>query len=550
MYNFNLKKEYFFLSLILLLSFILNIYGLNWGLPSCWNTDQSVATALDMLKDKTFLPQDYLHPSLYYYILIIFIAPYLLFQSVFYANFDSFLSASKVSWNYMALNHPDLATGIFISARLSSVIFSLLTVFFVYRAAYALHSRRAGLFSALILALTMDFVHWAHMEKSVALVDLLMLLAVYYAALIFKQGYSRKNFFLSCLFGGLALSAKFNGALVFLLIPVISLRKNTKNIESFFKTLFYGVAVYALAFIVTSPGILLKANKYYAESTGEYGSKFMPGNFADLANTWLANIISICETLMQMFGILLFILAGCGLIYGIFKYCRKLHPLFIVACVPLFTICLFAFSPRISLSANSKFIIQVVPFMAVLGGVFSDDFLNGKVFSGLKINFKAVFLWVIFIASFFYCLSLDAILTHGDIRYLANKWLAENIPVKSNIIVNNQLEYSLGVEVLKDYNVYVLGGGAGTKGAYSFIKGKYANIVPCDIPQLDSLSPAYVVSPCWQLKRSLVCSRLDTLSGKFVLLRSFERRQPWYWNPSIGGYEPSKIEIYAKSSKR
>ena len=252
---------------------------------------------------------------------------------------------------------------------------------------------------------------------------------------------------------------------------------------------------------------------------------------------------------MQMFGIPLFILVGCGLSYGIVKYCLNSKPLFIVACVPLVTICFLAFSPRIYLSANSKFIIQAVPFMAVLGGVFSDDFMSGKVFSGLKSNFKTIFLLVIFIVSFFYCLSLDSILTRGDIRYLTHKWLVENIPVESNIIVTNQLEYSLGVGVLKDYNVYVLGEVPGTKGAYSFIKGKYANIALCDMPKIDSLNPAYIIRSCWQLKRSLACARLDTLSGEFVLLKSFERQQPWYWNPSIGGYEPNKIEIYGKSSK-
>ena len=65
----------------------------------------------------------------------------------------------------MALNHPDMAVGIFISAGCLRLFFAAYCIF-VYRIATVLHSRRAGLFSALILALTMDFVQWAHMEKA------------------------------------------------------------------------------------------------------------------------------------------------------------------------------------------------------------------------------------------------------------------------------------------------------------------------------------------------------------------------------------------------
>lgn len=555
-HNFKLKKEYFFLSLILLLSFVLNVYGLNWGLPSCWNTDQSVTTALNMLKDKTFLPQDYLHPSLYYYILIIFIAPYLLFQSVFYANFDSFLSASKISWNYMAINYPDLATGIFIAARLSSVLFSLLAVFLVYRIAKALHSVRAGLFSALILAVTMDFVNWAHMEKSVALVNLLILFSAYYAILLFRGGYGRREYFLYCILGGLSLSAKFNGGVTFLLIPIISLWRSfitganillKEKILIFLKTFFTGIIIYSFAFILTSPSILLRANKYYTESVAEYGNKLIPGNFVVLLKIYLINIMSIFESLVQMLGVPLALLAGCGLVYGTFKYCRRLQAASVLIYFPLITICSLALSPRIYLSANSKFIVQIVPFLAILGGFFTADLLTGVICKNARRVAVTIILAGVFVISFFYCFSLDSIFAYDDLRYHAGKWLKLNIPPGSNIIINNQLEYSITIEALKDYNIYVLGDIPGAKGAYGFIGGEYFNIDNNRYGKINSLSQAYVIRSCWQMKRNLVSTPLDALSGNLMLIKVFERKRPWYWNPGIGGYEPSRIEFYKRS---
>lgn len=551
--GFKLNKERFFLLLILFLSFCLNIFGIRWGLPSCWNTDQSVTVALNMLKNKTFIPQDYLHPALYYYVLICFLAPYVLFQYVFYPGFDTFLSAARVSWNYMAINHPEMASGIFINARSLSVLFSLLTVILVYKTTKIIHSGQAGLFSALILTITMDFVNWAHIEKSVALVNLLILLTAYYVILILKNGYALRKYFLGCLFGGLALSVKFNGALTFLIIPVISAYRGFEkqlpgyfkiNFLKFIKTFCSGSVIYILAFVLTSPSILLSLNKYYTRSTSEYGNKLLPASLLELSKICLSNILYMTETLIQMFGLPLALLSACGLGYVMFKYCRRIPAFFVVVYFPIITVCLLSLSPRIYLWANSKFLAQITPFLAILGGVFTADLLRGTIFCNVKIFLKIIVLFIIFISSLVYCLSLDNIFAHNDLRYRASEWVKINIPFKSNIILLNQLEYSLDVKILNDFNVYVLGDSPGTKGAYSFVNRCYYNIDNDALKKVKDLNQSYAIRSCWQLKHNLTCASLGILSGENKLIRTFERKAPWYWNPSMGGYEPSRIEIY------
>lgn len=551
-----MRKETFLIFLILALSLALNIYGLNWGLPSLWNVDQSVTTALNMFKNRSFFPEDYLHPSLYYYILAVVICPYLIFQYFFYPNFNAFLSASRVSWNYLAINHPDLASGIFISARASSVVFSLLTVFFVYRIAKVFHSTRAGLISALILTLTMDFVNWAHIEKSVALVNLLMLLSIYFGTLIFKNGYSDKNYFLCCLFGGLALSTKFNGALAVLLIPIISLWKNfqkghgtcfIKNFKGFLRTLAYGIIAYFLTFLLTSPGILLKGHKYYAESMREYKYKIIPDSSAILSKIWFANIISVIQSFVQMFGLPLFLLVLCGLICVIVKYRRKPHgyPYFILACVPLLTVCLLICSPRVYYdSANSKFIAQAVPFMSILGGIFCADALPGKISFCFKNFLKIAALSAIFISSLFYCFFLDKIFVYDDLRYHATKWVESNIPERSTLVLGGPLEYSLGVEILKNYNVYVLGREIGSKGAYSLINGEYSNIDENRFSELSKLDSYYFIRSCWQTRAYYSCGAMGSFKNGLRLYKILEHKRPWFWSPGLGGYEPIRIEVY------
>ena len=542
------------LSCILVISLFLNLYGLEWGLPSCWNVDQSVTTALNMLKNRTPFPQDYLHPALYYYVLVMFIAPYLTFQYFFNRDFSSFLEASKVSWNYMALNYPGIATGIFITARLSSVVFSLLTVFFVYKITKAVHNKKAGLFSALILALNMDFINWAHMEKSVALVNLLIVISMYYVILIYKEGFSLRNYSLFCIFSGLSISAKFNGGSTVFLIPVISLWKNfytggdiglRRKLCGLLKTSIYGIIIYLLTFMITSPGILLKADKYYMESMGEYKHKMMPESLSSLSKMWFANACGIFERLTQMFGLPLFILVLGGLIYVLLRCRRMCYVFSILMYIPIVTVCLLIVSPRIYYwSVNSKFIVQMVPFLCIFGGIFCADFLDKRFLFSQKNLFKPLFIFAIFLISFFYCLDLDLIYKRKDLRYQVDRWILENIPRGSSIVVNNQLEYSSGINILKDYNVYILGDSPGTIGAYSFINGQYRNIK--DMGEINGLRIAYVMRSCWKIKRTLVCSVLYAPDDSLQLLKTFERKKFWYWQPGMDGFEPDKIEIFVK----
>lgn len=552
----SVKREHLFLAGILLLSFLLNIYGLNWGLPSRWNVDQSVTAVLNMLKDKSVFPQIYAHPSLYYYVLLLYLLPYLAVQYIFSPVFSAFVAASKISWNYMAVNYPGFAAGIFIWARSLSVIFSLLTVFAVYKIGSVVHSKKAGLFSALTLTLTMDFVSTAHLVKSISLVNLLTVISVYYAILVFKEYNFKKNFLLCCLFGGLACSTKFNGGMTFLLIPVLAFWRyplqgrnilSKKYFVSVSKTIFLGTAVYILALLATSPIILCKAARFYTDAVvvRKTTGALIPRDIHSVAKIFFPNLVFLIHTSVTMFGIPLFLVIICGLAYSLGR-CGLGDPAVSILCVfPVINLCLFALSPRVYESANSKFLIQFVPLLAVLGGIFLADLLKQRA-SIIRGQLAKAAVIVIFISAFFYCVSLDNLFAYNELRYHATKWIKSNIPKGANIVVLNQLEYSLGVEVLSDYNVYVIGGEAGSKGAYSFIKGEYAAIKEKKGDLLKKLDSFYVVRSSWKMNQSPMINfhSLDILPSGYKLRKILERKKFWYWNPCIGNYEPDRIEIF------
>lgn len=70
-----LRKTSTYLSIILLLSFLLNVWGINWGLPERWHPDEMTGAALRMGYYKSLNPHHFAYGSLHYYQIMLFIAP-------------------------------------------------------------------------------------------------------------------------------------------------------------------------------------------------------------------------------------------------------------------------------------------------------------------------------------------------------------------------------------------------------------------------------------------------------------------------------------------
>lgn len=555
-----ISKEALLITGILLVSFFLNIYGINWGLPARWNVDQPVTTALNMLKDKSIFPQDYFEPSLYYYVLIMICAPFLLISMLFNKEFLSIIADAKISWNLMALHHPDVASHIFMIARFSSVLFSLASVFVTYRLAKKIGGARVGLFAALALALTMDFVNWAHMDKSIALVNLLSLLAVYYLVILYSNNhYMRKTFLLACLFAGLASSTKFNGMLTISVVPLAVWKmkpgsgSGLKNGFFCAREIFLGLSVFLGTFVLTSPALIFKSRLFFLNSIQTRRETFFMNGLFDTLKIWLPNMARILQTFTDMLGIPLFLLAAAALVYCLRLFNKPAIRIlyFFIFCLVLF----FSFNKRVFISPDSKFFIQTVPYLSVLSALFINDLLGGDVFSGTKRRVKIIIIFLVFSTSFIYCLSLGEIFANSDVRYQATKWFLDHNNERNNIIINTQLEYALGIDVLRHHDVYVLGGKPGTKHAYFFKDGRYflmSESIFKSIRAGKGFSFAYVVVPYWGFKsgKSYASAKIEAAGKKLSLAKRFERKNPWYWNPGIGGYEPAGIELYIMEDAR
>ena len=56
-----------YLMAILMLSLLLNLWGIHWGLPNRWNADEVTQRAKEMVVDRSLNPHFFAYGALHYY---------------------------------------------------------------------------------------------------------------------------------------------------------------------------------------------------------------------------------------------------------------------------------------------------------------------------------------------------------------------------------------------------------------------------------------------------------------------------------------------------
>jgi 4-amino-4-deoxy-L-arabinose transferase-like glycosyltransferase len=199
------------LVLILLVAAVLRVAGIRWGLPGpthlfSYHPDEyfSLQAALGLLaRDPN--PHFFNYPSLYLYL----------------AAAASMIGSGGQAVGVQTADLPELLRRFTLSARVMTVLLSLLTITVAYGAASRLADRRAGLWAAIFLAVAPGHVlysHFAAVDIALALFATLSL----YAAIALFDDHRLKTAALGGLASGAAFATKYNGA-VALVMPLLPL---------------------------------------------------------------------------------------------------------------------------------------------------------------------------------------------------------------------------------------------------------------------------------------------------------------------------------------
>ncbi len=179
-------NEYKLLLPIIVLGLLLNIIGITWGLPSNWHSDNKIHHIGNFLSTGDMNPHFFTNPSLNLYVQYFFTK-----LIMFFKGSSIFTSASLI-----------------LSCRTVIAILGSITVLAVFLISRRVFNKKAGLFSALLLACTVGNVYYSHYSTPETLVTLLSTLSLFF---ILKSLDTHKNIdiYLAAVFFGLAFSTKF-----------------------------------------------------------------------------------------------------------------------------------------------------------------------------------------------------------------------------------------------------------------------------------------------------------------------------------------------------
>lgn len=483
-------KEHIFLILILGVSFALNIFSINWGLPSEWHINErlKIELVLNMASNHSLNPHDFVNPSFHLYLLLLILTPYFIF--------------AKLIQNV----HIDIST-VYVICRSLSALMGTLTVFIVYLIGRKIDGRKTGIFAALFLAVTMGFVNIAHFAIPEATVTFLATLTILFCAYAADTG-KLKYYLLAGACAGFAIATKYTVyLLVFPIFTAFFLNEGKKIYRIEFKNreilpnFMAGLTVTASgaisAFLISAPFLAgyLSPDGALEQNTVRF-SLFLQKTGAGLGFLTVSALILIryvkparnifvntCRSKKILFAVLA--LATCFLTampYSVLDFRRFSDSIidnwsygmgykgfsgsscgwiFYVSALnnifgaPLFCLCLAGaaygffkaykrdkYMPLflswvipfyIFLSANTlcdgRYILPIVPVLAVFAGALTVKLLNSE--TPIR-QTAAVLVSLTLIYSFAYTLTLEAMLA-DDSRYKASRWITKNIPKGSTI---------------------------------------------------------------------------------------------------------------------
>ena len=260
-------KSNYLIILILLLAFVLRVWGVTYGLPGLFVGDEKsiVGGAMKMMYQKNIFPvlepdifRLLYYPTLIPWVLLIFFVPW--FILVYMSGNFSSLSNLR---DYFVLNPESF----FLIGRVVNVFFSVAVVYLIYAIAKKIFSYRAGLLAALIYAVSWLPIHQGHFVKHWNVGGFFALLALYFAINILKNP-SWRNYILTGIFIGLAGATDYIHVLygVFLaMFHFLFLKLSFK--EKIFSCKFWvGVAISLAIFIF---GIITYPQEFYRIAFGE-----------------------------------------------------------------------------------------------------------------------------------------------------------------------------------------------------------------------------------------------------------------------------------------
>jgi len=407
---------------IILLSFLVRIWGIDFGLPYKHIVDEEAIVYRAFYTGANQLqPLRYIYTPFVPYIVlfeygIFFTAGYIL---------GFFGSTSEFFISY--LKDP---TTFFLIARVTLALFGVATVWLVWIIGKKFFNEVVGVIAALFLAFTFLHVKESHYIKEDVIAGFFVLTTFYFSLKIMKYG-KLKSYMWAGITFGFALGAKYQSALI---LPVIlashflrAKKVELKKLASFSFTAF-------LAYVLTNPYIIIEPKTSIQGLIEEsaLGRIIYPLHLQSKSVLWWFAT----EHVPQGLGWSLFF-AGLGGFIVCFwlglKYKTKRNYI-LIPLLPL----IFFISLELWTNVHfARYAVSVLPFFA-LGAAILLVFLGEKI---KKPKAKIVFLvlgsLLLILPSFTRTIKFNRLITSSDTRAQSLGWVGQNIEEDTKVLVES-----------------------------------------------------------------------------------------------------------------
>ena len=414
------------LSLILLIGAILRFWGIQYGLPGIYNSDESLhlLNVLYMGATKNPQPLYFLYPTAFHLFLLPFYAIYYLIG----LSLGVFKNSADLAASY-AIN----PTGLFLVGRMTAAAFGVATGYLTWaisRRRFTLEKGEKpptdisglsiGVWATVLLMLSYvhaERSHWLLLEAPLAFA---CTWALYWILRASESG-QKKYAIIAGLLTGLAISVKYNAG--FLLVPLVIGLLRPKGKVKWDKAIylvFLAGAACIAGFLIGTPSIVWSGNKFL--DIFQYQRMVMQtgwiGQSSGAGIMW-----PLTELLKSDTSIGLIMIAGT--IAALFRWNRT--NLLLLSFVIPTLIYLSTFK-----TTFVRYLIPIIPAMAILGGYF----LN-TVFTRFSAKWAYLMLGIILLVPLGKILLLDIRLCNQDTRRAAEVWFEQNVESASTVAYEN-----------------------------------------------------------------------------------------------------------------
>ncbi len=421
--------------LLVSVSFILNLFGVTWGFPHLYHPDEPVIIrdALGVSQYEVKLEHfDWPHLQTYLdsFSFTIFIKGRGFIRAVGLEDFTR--TQFPLLWNDNIV--------FYFLGRLWTVLYGALTVGLVYLIGKHFFTKRAALFSALLLLLNSLFLT----NTRLATIDIPMLFwltfSLYFCFRVVTLG-SLASYMLAGLLAGLAASTKYNGgfAVITLLVAfMLSVLVKKKNILAEFRKLVISGATSLFGFFLGTPNALFEYHTFLntENPSGAMWQFTRPGNSGGI--TYLEKIRGRLFVLMDAMGFLPLVSAVVGVLNAFIKRHWSLILLSVFPTAYYLYVGGFEyFQPH--------FLLPTMPYLSLLAGVTFSSLL-GKVEQHTSLRtdkrrvINVILCLLFFVGPLYLAMLNKQIVLKKDSRTVALEWINENIPAGSTIAQGSDYE--------------------------------------------------------------------------------------------------------------